>query len=86
MSPTTLRKNEMEILAVMALMYFIPMIIALARGCDSKASIILLSLILGWFPFVTVACIIWAICAGNKRKQIARAEILADSIVKAQRA
>jgi T4 superinfection immunity protein len=76
----------MEILAVMAIMYFIPMIIALAKGCDSKASIILLSLILGWFPFVTVACIIWAICDSTERKQNARAEILANAIAKAQRA
>jgi hypothetical protein len=76
----------MEILGIMALMYFIPMIIALAMGCDSTGPIIAISLLLGWLPLVTIICIIWAICAGNKRKQIARAEILADAIVKAQRA
>ena len=30
-------ETQMEILGIMALMYFIPMIIALARGCDSTA-------------------------------------------------
>jgi hypothetical protein len=76
----------MTIVFCMLLMYFIPMIIALARGCDNKASIIILSLVLGWFPLVTIVCIIWAICAGNRQKQIAHAEILANAIAKAQRA
>jgi hypothetical protein len=75
----------MSIIVFMLLMYFIPMIIALAKGCDNKGAIIAISLLLGWFPLVTIVCIFWAICGKTEHKQRARAELLANAIVKAQR-
>jgi T4 superinfection immunity protein len=76
----------MSIIVIMLIMYFIPMIIALARGCDNAGAMIAVSLLLGWFPLVTIVCIFWAICGATKQKQLARAEVLANAIVKAQRA
>jgi hypothetical protein len=75
----------MSIITIMLIMYFVPTIIALARGCDDKGGMIAISLLLGWVPLVTIACIIWAICGGNQKKQIARAELLANAIVSVQR-
>jgi hypothetical protein len=75
----------MEFLVIMAVMYFLPMIVALAKGCDSKGPIIAISLLLGWFPLVSIICLIWAIAGKTEQKQIARAEILADAIAAAQR-
>lgn len=40
-----------------AILYFVPMIIALARKCDSTGAIIIINLLLGWFPLVTLICI-----------------------------
>jgi Trk-type K+ transport system membrane component len=70
----------MEFVVIMALMYFLPMIVALAKGCDSKGAIVLISLLLGWVPFVTIVCLIWAICGRTVRKQRAQARILAEAI------
>jgi hypothetical protein len=57
-----------------------------SQGLRQQSLDLILSLVLGWFPLVTIVCIIWAICAGNRQKQIAHAEILANAIAKAQRA
>jgi hypothetical protein len=78
--------TKMEFIVVLAIMYFLPMIVAVAKGCDSKGAIILVSLLLGWFPLVSLICLFWAICGGTEKKQIARAKILADAIAAAQRA
>ena len=76
----------MAILAIMAIMYFLPMIVALAKGCDSRRSIIVVSLLFGWLPGISLILLICAIVDKTEQKQIARAQILADAIVKAQRA
>jgi hypothetical protein len=36
------------------------MIIALARKCDSAGAIIIISLLLGRFPLVTLTCVAWS--------------------------
>jgi hypothetical protein len=50
-------------LTVTAVMYFVPSIIALSRRPANMASIIVMSLILGWFPLISLVCVIWAATA-----------------------
>jgi hypothetical protein len=73
-------------ITIVIIMWVLPAIVALAKGCDSKGPIIAISLLLGWFPLVSLICLIWAICGKTERKEIARATILAEAIAKAQRA
>lgn len=73
-----------SILFVMLILYPLPTIIALARGCDEKASMILMSLLLGWIPLV--GCTFWAIAGSTEKKHAARAKMLAQAIADAQRA
>jgi hypothetical protein len=73
-------------ITIVIVMWVLPAIVAVAKGCDSKGSIILISLLLGWFPLVSLICLIWAICGSTGRKQVRSAKILAEAIVKAQRA
>ncbi|MFY9970647.1 MAG: superinfection immunity protein [Roseiarcus sp.] len=75
-----------SILFVMLILYPLPTIIALARGCDEKASMILMSLLLGWIPLVTLGCTFWAIAGSTEKKHAARAKVLAQAIADAQRA
>lgn len=72
-------------LTIIIIMYCLPPIIALARRCDEAKSIILISLLLGWFPLVSLACLIWAIVGSAEQKQIDHAEMLAQAIARAQR-
>ena len=70
----------MEYLAICAILYFVPMIIAVARKCDSTGAIIIISLLLGWFPLVTLICIAWAICGRTQKRKMADAKLLAQAI------
>ena len=74
----------MEILVLLVILYPLPLVIACARGCNSRLAIILVSLLLGWFPFVTLICIFWAICGSTSRRQRRQAKMLAREFVKAQ--
>jgi Superinfection immunity protein len=72
----------MDILIFMAILYPVPMLLAWAKGCDSKGAITFISLLLGWFPFVWLICLFWAICGGTRRKHIKRAKIYAREFAK----
>lgn len=45
---------------IASLLYVVPLIIALCRGCKHKLAITLLNIFLGWLPLVWVALLIWS--------------------------
>lgn len=47
-------------LAITAAIYFIPLIVADARGKDNKLAIGMLNLLLGWTMIGWVAALVWA--------------------------
>jgi hypothetical protein len=75
----------MTILVVVAVMWFLPFVIVMARRSDSAISIVILNLVVGWLPLVSLGCLIWAIVDKTEKKQQAHAKMLAEAIVTAQR-
>jgi hypothetical protein len=58
--------------------YFLPAIVACGRGALKKGVISLVSITLGWVPFVWFICIIWSMMArteGDEERAAARLAI-----------
>lgn len=57
----------MEILVISALTYFLPTVIALARGHHNGFAIFLTNLLLGWTLIGWVIALIWSVTASERR-------------------
>jgi hypothetical protein len=57
----------MEFILVTALIYFLPTIIALARGHHNGFAIFLTNLLLGWTLIGWVIALIWSVTASERR-------------------
>ena len=57
----------MEILLISALLYFLPTVIALARGHHNGFAIFLTNLLLGWTLIGWVIALIWSVTASERR-------------------
>lgn len=57
----------MEILLISALVYFLPTVIALARGHHNGFAIFLTNLLLGWTLIGWVIALIWSVTASERR-------------------
>jgi hypothetical protein len=51
------------ILIVAFILYWVPLLIVLIRHPANGPSIIAISLLLGWLPFISLICVIWAVVA-----------------------
>ena len=60
----------MELLIVPALMYFLPTVIALARGHHNSFAIFLTNLIFGWTIIGWLITLIWSTTAIVRRVQV----------------
>ena len=63
-----------------AVRYFVPMIIALARKCDNAGAIIIIGLLLGRFPLVTLYLYRMGVCGRTQKRKMADAKLLAQAI------
>jgi hypothetical protein len=50
----------MELLALLAAVYFVPSVVAIARGHSSTAAIIIINIFLGWTFVGWVGALAWA--------------------------
>jgi len=57
----------MEVLLISALIYFLPTVIALARGHHNGFAIFLTNLLLGWTLIGWVIALIWSVTASERR-------------------
>ena len=57
----------MEFLLIPALLYFLPAIIALARGHHDGFAIFLTNLLLGWTVLGWIIALIWSVTAVRRR-------------------
>ncbi|MCR9128409.1 MAG: superinfection immunity protein [Alphaproteobacteria bacterium] len=57
----------MEILVLAALVYFLPTVIALARGHHNGFAIFLTNLLLGWTMIGWLIALIWSVTAVARR-------------------
>lgn len=57
----------MEFVLVTALVYFLPTVIALARGHHNGFAIFLTNLLLGWTLIGWVIALIWSVTASERR-------------------
>ncbi len=57
----------MEILILAALVYFLPTVIALARGHHNGFAIFLTNLLLGWTMIGWLVALIWSVTAVARR-------------------
>jgi len=57
----------MEFLLIMALAYFLPTVIALARGHHNGFAIFLTNLLLGWTFIGWIIALIWSVTASERR-------------------
>ena len=42
-------------------LWMAPTLVAIARGPAHKGSIVVVSTLLGWFPLVSIGCLVWAL-------------------------
>ncbi len=57
----------MEFVLITALIYFLPTVIALARGHHNGFAIFLTNLLLGWTLIGWVIALIWSVTASERR-------------------
>jgi hypothetical protein len=57
----------MEFVLITALIYFMPTVIALARGHHNGFAIFLTNLLLGWTLIGWVIALIWSVTASERR-------------------
>jgi hypothetical protein len=57
----------MEFVLITALVYFLPTVIALARGHHNGFAIFLTNLLLGWTLIGWVIALIWSVTASERR-------------------
>lgn len=57
----------MEFLLISALLYFLPAVIALARGHHDGFAIFLTNLLLGWTVLGWIIALIWSVTAVRRR-------------------
>ena len=57
----------MEFLLISALLYFLPTVIALARGHHDGFAIFLTNLLLGWTVLGWIIALIWSVTAVRRR-------------------
>lgn len=61
---------DLGILIILMLLYFLPAILAEARGCKASNAICVLNLFLGWTILGWVAAMVWAFAAVTKKEQM----------------
>lgn len=61
----------MEVLVLLALLHFLPTVIALARGHHNAFAIFLTNLLLGWTVIGWFVALIWSTTANERRARVA---------------
>lgn len=61
---------EVVILVILALVYLIPSCIALARGHQSTAAILVTNILFGWSGIGWVVALIWSLTGVTKPQQV----------------
>lgn len=62
------RSNEIRLSFLIEALYFIPSIVADARGCTRDGEIFILNLFLGWTLLGWIAALVWAISCPTKKE------------------
>lgn len=62
----------MPLVVVVGLIYFLPTLIAVARGHRRMVAIALTNLVLGWTLAGWLCALVWALLGGNRRRRRGR--------------